>query len=423
MAARAATKEELEAFVTANKRWLPDDVEQTLRAMSAVDQRRVIMAGTMSSVRDPAAVVQARVRKARELEGSIARGGPIPAGGLDGETRLSKPASKEELESFIKANDRWLIGEACDILRAMSPVDQKRVISAGTMSGCRDPVAVIQTRAKKAREMEIELENLAAGKAPTPVPEPPQMPPPPIYGEAAAAMHLYAPPEVVKASHSRFASAAATASDEPEEPIGNEKGIGGSVEILKAKYGCGKGQRLKVIGETGDLLKFEGGKTAPKIHEGTGWRWVMREEEQSKSAAQKAAEEARVAEAQKAAEAEAARKAAEHAEAHRQAAAYAQQQAQAAAERAAASVAAAASASANSKRTEAAAAAREERTVKENSKKEESSSSSSSSEDEAAQKAEAAAKAKNAGREAASKKKRADSSGSEVGNKSKKSKR
>ena len=47
----------------------------------------------------------------------------------------------------------------------VTEVDQRRVISAGTMSGtreskqvsglagCRDPVAVIQTRAKKVRDL------------------------------------------------------------------------------------------------------------------------------------------------------------------------------------------------------------------------------------------------------------------------------
>lgn len=191
MSIKPATREELEAFIQQNKRWLPDDAEHILRNMSPIDQRRVIGAGTMSSVRDPAAVIQARVRKAREMEAQIGRGASAGAavssisGGLGpgGETRITKPATREELEAFVKGNERWLQGEAEDILRSMNPVDQKRVISAGTMSGCRDPVAVIQTRAKKAREMEAELETLAAGQQRQAVPEP-QMPPPPNFCEA-----------------------------------------------------------------------------------------------------------------------------------------------------------------------------------------------------------------------------------------------
>lgn len=279
--AKPTSKEELEAFVTQNRKWLPSDVEQTLRSMNPIDQRRVIAAGTMSSVKNPSAVIQARVRKAREMEAQIVRGGPISAGALEGESRIVKPATREELEGFIKANERWLVGEAADILRAMSAVDQRRVMSGGTMSGCRDPVAVIQTRAKKAREMEAELENIAAGRTTTSATgqePPPPVAPTPVFCEAAAAMHLYAPPEVVTRQASKFAPAACTA-DEDLNLVGDEKGIGGVVEMLKAKYGCAKGQRLKVIGETGSLLQFEGGKTAPKNHENTGWKWVVRKEE------------------------------------------------------------------------------------------------------------------------------------------------
>lgn len=256
---KPATREELEAFIQQNKRWLPDDAEQILRNMSPIDQRRVIGAGTMSSVRDPAAVIQARVRKAREMEAQIGRGAGFgTSSGMAGlgltESRISKPATQEELNSFVKANERWLQGEAEDILRAMNPVDQKRVISAGTMSGCRDPVAVIQTRAKKAREMEAELESLASGPRP-PMPEP-QLPPPPNFCEAAAAMHMFAAPEVVSRNESKFAPPLAIVAEEVVI-MGEERGVGGVVEILKAKYGCSKGQRLRVIGETGTLVQFE----------------------------------------------------------------------------------------------------------------------------------------------------------------------
>eukprot|EP00439_Symbiodinium_sp_Y106_P066383 s1784_g10.t2 len=99
--------------------------------------------------------------------------------------------------------------------------------------------------------------------------------------------------------------------------------IAGVVEMLKAKYGCLKGQRARVIGETQSLLQFEGGKTAPKAHEGSGWKWVIREEEESKQSAA----EAQLAALQKAAalqaEQVAAHKAAELARAQAEAKAYA----------------------------------------------------------------------------------------------------
>eukprot|EP00930_Biecheleria_cincta_P054257 TRINITY_DN4024_c0_g4_i2.p1 TRINITY_DN4024_c0_g4~~TRINITY_DN4024_c0_g4_i2.p1 ORF type:complete len:388 (+),score=101.77 TRINITY_DN4024_c0_g4_i2:61-1224(+) len=287
---KPASKEELEAFITANKRWLPEDAKQVLRDMTAVDQRRVISAGTMSSVRDPSAVIQARVRKAKELEVSLSRnGGVLPPDMTGQESRISKPATKEELEAFVRANDRWLQGEAAEILRSMSPVDQKRVISAGTMSGCRDPVAVIQTRAKKARELELELENLAAGKGSLKKEGSAPVTSTPSFCEAAAAAHLYAPPEEVDVSESRFARAVDAADLADNSSLAGESpGVGGVVEILKAKYGCFKGQRIQVIGESGSLLQFEGGKTAPKNHENLGWKWVIRAEEESKTSAAQA---------------------------------------------------------------------------------------------------------------------------------------
>lgn len=322
---KPATGEEVEAFVLQNKRWLPDDAEKVLRSMNAADQRRVICAGSMSSVQNPIAVLQARVRKAKDLEEAAARsGGAIPAALLGLESKLAKPATSEELEAFVKSNDRWLEGEAVELLRAMSPVDQRRVISAGTMSGCRDPVAVIQTRVKKAREMELELENLAAGKKPLLHDEKPG-PATQSFREEEAAAHLYAPPEEVGAMESKFASSvdSARGGSAGQTLMGDAPGVGGVVEMLKAKYGCLKGQRARVIGETQSLLQFEGGKTAPKAHEGSGWKWVIREEEESKQSAA----EAQLAALQKAAalqaEQVAAHKAAELARAQAEAKAYA----------------------------------------------------------------------------------------------------
>lgn len=319
---KPASAEELDAFLGQNRRWIPDDAEKVLRGMSGLDQRRVISGGTMSSVQNPVAVIQARVRKAKELEAAVSRsGGKVPAVLLGLESKLIKPATEEDLDGFIKANDRWLGDEAVQTLRSMSAFDQRRVISAGTMSGCRDPVAVIQTRAKKAREMEMELENLAAGKGPLLKKEKPSQAPAPSFDEEAAAMHLYAPPEEVFAWESRFAPP--PIEDEYSALVGESPGVGGVVEILKAKYGCSKGQRIRVIGETHSLLQFEGGKTAPKNHEDSGWKWVIREEEEVKqSAAQAQMAALKQAAAAQLAQVEAA-KAAELARAQAEAKAYA----------------------------------------------------------------------------------------------------
>jgi len=93
---------------------------------------------------------------------------------------------------------------------------------------------------------------------------------------------MFAVPEEVYGEDSKFAPASkptpVAIEDDAELPmIGDERGVGGVVEIVKAKYGCAKGQRLKVIGETDSLLQFEGGKTAPKNQEDRGWKWVLRQ--------------------------------------------------------------------------------------------------------------------------------------------------
>merc|ERR1719359_336511 len=100
------------------------------------------------------------------------------------------------------------------------------------MSGCRDPVAVIQTRAKKAREMEAELESLSK---PTPPPPDTPPPPPPTFCEAAAAMHMFAPAEIVTRMESKFSPPPTAALQEDTSAmVGEERGVGGVVEIIKA---------------------------------------------------------------------------------------------------------------------------------------------------------------------------------------------
>merc|ERR1712232_1049593 len=153
-----------------------------------------------------------------------------------------------------------------------------------------DPVAVIQTRAKKSRETEMELVGLSSGRQPPPPPPPlePMMGLPPAFYETAAAIHMFALPEEVTGSDSKFAQPVRVCfEDEPSGPLmGQDRGVGGVVEVLKAKYGCGKGQRLRVIGETDTLLQFEDGKTAPKNHEDKGWKWVLKEGEGAKACEQ-----------------------------------------------------------------------------------------------------------------------------------------
>ncbi|CAE7867295.1 nipblb [Symbiodinium microadriaticum] len=190
----------------------------------------------------------------------------------------------------------------------MNPHDQKRVISAGTLSGCRDPVAVLQTRAKRAREMEIEFELIASGKKVEPPKPAAETMPMPVFSAEAAHAFIHAAPQEVRSENSRFAPPPETDPDsfvteELEGPLTSEvKGIGGVIEMLRAKYGCSKGQRLRVIGETPALLQFEGGKTAPKNHEGMGWKWIIGENTAASKQKDEAARQAEIAAAFKARE-------------------------------------------------------------------------------------------------------------------------
>eukprot|EP00913_Durusdinium_trenchii_P022973 g21570.t2 len=279
-----ASKDEVEAFIKENNRWIDDAAASELRNM------RVISAGTLVSCRDAAGVMRSRVRQAKEKE-AILSGSKTE----DAATKLSIPASKEEVEAFISANRRWMTPESEEMMKLMNPLDQKRVITGGTegiwtekatgtgrevtLSGCRDSVAVLQTRAKRGREMELEFEMIASGKKVEPPKPASEQMPLPLFSAEAARAFIHATPQEVRSEHSRFASAADPESFVTEETsgplVGQVKGIGGVIEMLRAKYGCSKGQRLRVIGETPALLQFEGGKTAPKNHEGSGWKWVI----------------------------------------------------------------------------------------------------------------------------------------------------
>ncbi|CAE8591013.1 unnamed protein product [Polarella glacialis] len=59
----------------------------------------------------------------------------------------------------------------------------------------------------------------------------------------------------------------------------DSRGVGGLIEITRARYGCKRGFRQRVVGESPKLWKLEGAKTCPKDHEGTGWVWVEEEGE------------------------------------------------------------------------------------------------------------------------------------------------
>eukprot|EP00746_Dinoflagellata_sp_MGD_P131515 gnl/MRDRNA2_/MRDRNA2_65295_c0_seq2.p1 gnl/MRDRNA2_/MRDRNA2_65295_c0~~gnl/MRDRNA2_/MRDRNA2_65295_c0_seq2.p1 ORF type:complete len:302 (-),score=71.49 gnl/MRDRNA2_/MRDRNA2_65295_c0_seq2:173-946(-) len=60
------------------------------------------------------------------------------------------------------------------------------------------------------------------------------------------------------------------------------RGVGGTIEIVKQKYGGVPGQRFKVIGETGVAWQLKQGITVPKSLANEGWKWIVCEDEQNR---------------------------------------------------------------------------------------------------------------------------------------------
>merc|ERR1719242_680505 len=116
--------------------------------------------------------------------------------------------------------------------------------------------------------------------------------PVPKFSADVGFAYIFAKPQEVRSTESRFASSVGSKvlptkeADTGPPLMGEARGVGGVVEILRAKYGCSKGQRMRCLGETPGLLKFEAGRMVPKNHEGSGFRWVLREEEEAAAAGQ-----------------------------------------------------------------------------------------------------------------------------------------
>mmetsp|Transcript_77545 Transcript_77545/g.136812 ORF Transcript_77545/g.136812 Transcript_77545/m.136812 type:complete len:700 (-) Transcript_77545:30-2129(-) len=60
---------------------------------------------------------------------------------------MDEAPTSQEIDDFVVENRRWLSDEAEDILRAMDGQDQRNVLAEGSMSNCRDPVAIVKSRA------------------------------------------------------------------------------------------------------------------------------------------------------------------------------------------------------------------------------------------------------------------------------------
>mmetsp|Transcript_5187 Transcript_5187/g.16790 ORF Transcript_5187/g.16790 Transcript_5187/m.16790 type:complete len:752 (-) Transcript_5187:9-2264(-) len=282
-----AATQDIEEFIEGNKRWLNDLAEDVLRKCSLAEIRGVAEQGSMANCRDPVALVRVRIRAAQEAEREVA----AAAAG-----RVPNPATDEEFDAFMKIEQPFLNDDAEELLRSLSRVDIKRVMNAGTLSGCRNPAAVIRRRIREAREAELEdASRPLAAAAPSPpeaatlsLEQDPydQEVSAPAFTSAAAAGYLYTSPEEVQRTESKFAQAELPKARRSSETFsGGIEGIGGMVEILGKKYGCAKGERLRCVGERGALWQLEGGKSAPKAHEGIGFRWILEGEAPAAAAA------------------------------------------------------------------------------------------------------------------------------------------
>eukprot|EP00928_Gymnodinium_smaydae_P027572 TRINITY_DN21286_c0_g1_i2.p1 TRINITY_DN21286_c0_g1~~TRINITY_DN21286_c0_g1_i2.p1 ORF type:complete len:278 (-),score=77.15 TRINITY_DN21286_c0_g1_i2:163-996(-) len=111
---------------------LEERAAQRLRGAPEEVQRMVLGRGTLSGTRNPSAVLISRVRNAE-----------------DGLKPVTVPAS-DDVERFLKVEN--VEPHAAARLRRSTPIVQKLVIARGTLSGTRDPSAVLMTRIRDAEK-------------------------------------------------------------------------------------------------------------------------------------------------------------------------------------------------------------------------------------------------------------------------------
>eukprot|EP00439_Symbiodinium_sp_Y106_P084203 s44_g25.t1 len=279
-------------FIRKNASMLSTEAKDLFKNMGAEDQRRVLNSGPLNIYRDTMAMFKFRVAISREREQEIAdrKGGDF----------VAKEASEAEVQDWCRVNKDYLGEEGVKQLDMFGPADQWRIISEGPAAENMDSVHIIQSRAKRSREMantvatmfaqRRELANKTAQET--------------IVAKAAA-KPLFNPTmaDTVQAFFTRVVGCEVPESQrrcggfgvqhELEEDrsklVGKVKGVDGVVEILKPKYECRRGDRYRVIGDHGGpagMWRLEGGKTVPKTHvkEG-GWKWVLEEPEPEAKAA------------------------------------------------------------------------------------------------------------------------------------------
>lgn len=282
----ASLSREVEFFISDSKAHMDDEVAQAFREMPSTDQRRVVAAGPLRITRNVQNLFRNRIADGLAREAELA--------GKKGEEpgRFAKQGTEDEVAKFITANHKYLDEADIADLKALSPEDRWRVIADGPLALSMDAKAIVEHRARQGRDIENNLvsvfqERAALGGEKRPsgrAARAATAADPSLAGHCAEVFTSYVGKEVPEHLRRTAGFAVADASFEDKSRlVGAVKGTGGVVQILKAKYGCSKMEKYRVVGDSGGaagIWKLEGEKCIPKTHlKQGGWKWVLQDEE------------------------------------------------------------------------------------------------------------------------------------------------
>lgn len=308
---------EIQRFIQENSSCLSTEAIGILQGMPPSEQRRVLVGGPLRTKDDPIQVI--RTRAEQECPGQLSGKhdemlqagtsganaakpeGAVIAYDADGVLQISqlvRKATEEEVQLFLHVNRSFMDQTAVEEFMAMNGKDQKRVIDEGDLFECKDAASVLMARVKKAKELESKLEAMIRNRGKAKKKPPKEKTPPPTAEEARKNQDSFIQAAASLAEvpvNQRRCLPVAKDTPEPEEKpvlVGTVKGVGGVVEILKQKYNCKRGDRLRVVGDAGGpagIWKLESEKSVPKTQLNQGWKWVLGTSEPQKEPKPKAA--------------------------------------------------------------------------------------------------------------------------------------
>lgn len=242
---------------------------------------------------EQAGVIAPPLRKATEKEKNLLR------------SSIVRKATTEEADAWLSANIRLLSQKAQKAFEDMNDEDKFRVMSEGPMRDAADATEILYGRVKRFMDMEAKLRAMA-NSTPNVVEKPKEKKISSVALSIAQSMSMPKLEEVPE--HERRTAGYSSALPESELPkvaekalMGTRVGVGGVIEALQKKYTMQKGERARVVAETKELWKMEGDRNVPKVHRGSGWKWVLQGEEEAekKKAEEKAQKQKEKGEAEK----------------------------------------------------------------------------------------------------------------------------